>query len=49
VRCSNSKTDYIPFVEDRFNKGELYIYGWYYEIGTGAVYNYNPIEKFLNK
>ncbi len=38
-----------PFIEERFNRGELNIYGWYYEIGTGTVYNYNRTEKVFEK
>ena len=30
-----------PFVEEKFEKGEINIYGWYYIIETGDVYNYN--------
>ncbi|MDP3980315.1 MAG: carbonic anhydrase [Chlamydiota bacterium] len=38
-----------PFVEERYNKGLLNIYGWYYEIGTGIVYNYNQKEEIFEK
>lgn len=38
-----------PLVEERYNKGEINIYGWYYEIGTGAIYNYNTKEKIFEK
>lgn len=38
-----------PFVEERYGKGLLNIYGWYYEIGTGAVYNYNRNDKIFEK
>jgi carbonic anhydrase len=38
-----------PLVEERYIKGLLNIYGWYYEIGTGTVFNYNPKEKVFNK
>lgn len=34
-----------PFVEERFDRGELRIYGWYYIIPTGEIYNYNMITK----
>ncbi|WP_457560472.1 carbonic anhydrase [Caminibacter sp.] len=30
-----------PFVSEKFEKGELNIFGWYYIIETGEVYNYN--------
>lgn len=42
-----------PFVKEKFDRGEIKIYGWYFEIPTGKVYNYNrvkinfePIESF---
>lgn len=31
-----------PFVKDRVEKGKIKIYGWYFVIPTGQVYNYNP-------
>lgn len=34
-----------PFVEERFDRGEIRIYGWYYIIPTGEIYNYNMITK----
>lgn len=30
-----------PFIKERYEKGELKIYGWYYVIETGKVYNYD--------
>ena len=38
-----------PWVEERYSKGQLNIYGWYYEIETGTVYNYNAQEKVFEK
>lgn len=41
-----------PFVEERFDRGELSIYGWYYIIETGEIFNYNMIQrefKLINK
>jgi carbonic anhydrase len=38
-----------PFVEELYSKGKLNIYGWYYEIGTGTVYNYDREEKIFVK
>lgn len=38
-----------PFIEERYSRGKLNIYGWYYEIGTGTVYNYNRAEKVFEK
>ncbi|WP_104746194.1 carbonic anhydrase [Helicobacter bilis] len=34
-----------PFVEERFNRGELQIYGWYYNIMNGQILNYNLITR----
>lgn len=34
-----------PFVEERFNQGELQIYGWYYNIMSGQILNYNLITQ----
>ena len=30
-----------PFVEEKVEKGEVKLYGWYYVIHTGDVFNYN--------
>ncbi len=30
-----------PYVRERFEKGTLKLYGWYYLIETGEIYNYN--------
>ncbi|WP_105615349.1 carbonic anhydrase [Vallitalea okinawensis] len=30
-----------PFVSQRYKNKKLNIYGWYYDIGTGQIYNYN--------
>ncbi|MDH4198745.1 MAG: carbonic anhydrase [Spirochaetia bacterium] len=38
-----------PLVEERFSNGQLNILGWYYEIETGTVYNYNQKEKIFEK
>ena len=38
-----------PFIEERFTRGEIKIFGWYYEIGTGTVYNYNSDTKLFEK
>jgi carbonic anhydrase len=38
-----------PFVEERYDKGLIKLYGWYYDIGTGTVYNYNLTEKAFEK
>ncbi|RDU62891.1 carbonic anhydrase [Helicobacter sp. MIT 14-3879] len=34
-----------PFVEEKFDSGELNIYGWYYIIETGEILNYNMIKR----
>lgn len=31
-----------PFIKERFENGSLKIYGWYYIIETGEIFNYNP-------
>ncbi len=31
-----------PFVEELLKKGEVHLHGWYYDIGTGDIYAYNP-------
>lgn len=33
-----------PFVESKFNRGELHIYGWFYNIQSGQILNYNFIK-----
>jgi carbonic anhydrase len=38
-----------PFIQDLYQKGSLNIYGWYYEIKTGTIYNYNAKEKLFEK
>ncbi|HRF56242.1 MAG TPA: carbonic anhydrase [Campylobacterales bacterium] len=30
-----------PFIKERFEKGQIKLYGWYYVIETGDVYDYN--------
>lgn len=34
-----------PFVEEKFDSGELHIFGWYYIIETGEILNYNMIKR----
>ncbi len=38
-----------PFIKEKFRKKELKIFGWYYDIGSGSVYNYNAKEKVFEK
>lgn len=30
-----------PFVKERYEKGELTLYGWYYDIENSTIYDYN--------
>ena len=30
-----------PFIKERFEKGQIKLYGWYYVIETGDVYDYD--------
>jgi carbonic anhydrase len=30
-----------PYVLERYNNNKLTIYGWYYVIETGEIYNYD--------
>ena len=36
-----------PYVKDLVNKGKLEIFGWYYVIKTGDVFNYNTVTGFF--
>ncbi len=38
-----------PFVAERRDRGEIRIYGWYYDIAAGFVYNYNPESRIFEK
>ncbi len=31
-----------PFVADALKAGDIYLHGWYYDIGTGDIYAYTP-------
>ncbi|MCE5313260.1 MAG: carbonic anhydrase [Nitrospiraceae bacterium] len=42
LQLNNIQT--YPFVKEMLEAGRLFLHGWYYEIGTGAVYRYNPAE-----
>ncbi len=33
-----------PFVKQALKEKTLYLHGWYYNIGTGSIYSYNPSE-----
>ncbi len=34
-----------PFIKKRSDEGKINVYGWYYDIGVGAVYNYDWEKK----
>ncbi|OHB30391.1 MAG: carbonic anhydrase [Desulfuromonadaceae bacterium GWC2_58_13] len=36
-----------PYVKERYDKGTLSIFGWYYIIETGEIYNYNDESGFF--
>ncbi len=38
-----------PFIEEKYKKKQITIYGWYFHIGTGIVYNYNIENKTFDK
>ena len=38
-----------PGVKERYRRGELNIYGWYYIIGTGEVFNYSRERQVFEK
>ncbi len=38
-----------PFVADALNKGEIHLHGWYYNIGAGDIYAYNPETDVFEK
>ncbi|MDX9714826.1 MAG: carbonic anhydrase [Dissulfurispiraceae bacterium] len=40
LQLNNIQT--YPFVRERLESGRLFLHGWYYEIGTGCMYVYNP-------
>ena len=36
-----------PFIREKYQAKKLKIYGWYYIIETGEVYNYNQEKGFF--
>ena len=38
-----------PFVIQALNNGTLHLHGWYYEIGTGEIYSFNPGKEVFEK
>lgn len=47
IQLRNIQT--YPFVEQLLKTGSLHLHGWYYDIGTGSVYAYNPAENVFKK
>jgi carbonic anhydrase len=43
IQMENLKT--YPVVEKGTREGRLHVHAWYYEIGTGTVYRYNPAKE----
>lgn len=38
-----------PYVKERYRNKTLEIFGWYYDIGDGIVYNYNRKKRIFEK
>jgi len=38
-----------PYIEEKYRKGEINILGWYYNIETGEIFNYNRDERKFEK
>ncbi len=38
-----------PYISDRYTRGEINILGWYYEIGSGDIYNLNHRSNVFEK
>lgn len=38
-----------PFIEERVKQRKIKIYGWYFEISSGSVYNYNKRKKVFER
>ena len=36
-----------PFIKERYLNGKIAIYGWYYEIGSGQVFNYDKEKRLF--
>jgi carbonic anhydrase len=36
-----------PFVKEALEQGSLHIHGWYYDIGTGEIYSYSPVDQMF--
>lgn len=38
-----------PYIKDKYQNKSLEIFGWYYDIGNGIIYNYNKTERIFEK
>ena len=38
-----------PFVDKALKEGEVYLHGWYYDIGSGNILTYNPETDIFEK
>ncbi len=38
-----------PFINEKYRKNNISIYGWYYDIGRGLIYNYDKNNSTFNK
>ena len=38
-----------PYIKDKYRKNQINIYGWYYIIETGEVFNYDKNERVVKK
>jgi carbonic anhydrase len=38
-----------PFIKERYDNGELSLFGWYYDIEHGTVYDYNNEKRVFEK
>lgn len=45
IQCQLENLMTYPFVEEKFDLGELKVYGWYYIIESGEVLNFNMLKR----
>lgn len=38
-----------PFISQALEHGDVYLHGWYYDIGSGEVLSYNPVTDSFEK
>lgn len=38
-----------PFIKEKYDRNELQIFGWYFDIATGSVFNYNKLKRNFEK